>query len=169
MRAGLHPIFALLAAAMCAAPGITAAQAAVKIEPATLDGPRALAPQTAQAAIRDYIEAWQSLSEAMNQNRPDLLNADFVGDARDELAGTIRDQSKQGLRSVYQDKAHDVRIVFYSPEGLSIELEDTVDYDVQVMDRDKAQGSRHVHARYVVVLTPSELRWRVRVMQADAE
>ena len=148
--------------------GVAVAQATVKIEPASVQGPRPLAEQTAQAVIRDYLQSWQSLSAALNENRVDLLNADFVGDARDKLAAAIRDQSQMAVRTHYQDRAHDVQIVFYSPEGLSIELTDTVDYDVQLMDHDKPMGTRHMHARYLVVLTPSELRWRVRILQAEA-
>lgn len=160
----------LLCAAVSAVAGSAVAEApSVKIEPANLNGPRQLADQTAQAAVRDYLEAWQSMSTALNENRAGLLDADFVGDAKDKLAEAIRDQSKLGLRSTYQDRAHDVQIVFYSPEGLSIELTDTVDYDVQITDHDKQAGTQHVHTRYLVVLTPSELRWRVRVMQADGE
>jgi hypothetical protein len=147
---------------------VAGAQATVKIEPASLNGPRPLAEQTAKAAIRDYLESWQSMSAALNENRADLLNADFVGDARDKLAEAIRNQSQMAVRTQYRDRAHDVQIVFYSPEGLSIELTDTVDYDVQVMDHDKPVGTQHVHARYLVVLTPSELRWRVRVLEAEA-
>jgi hypothetical protein len=147
---------------------VAGAQATVKIEPASLNGPRPLAEQTAKAAIRDYLESWQSRSAALNENRADLLNADFVGDARDKLAEAIRNQSQMAVRTQYRDRAHDVQIVFYSPEGLSIELTDTVDYDVQVMDHDKPVGTQHVHARYLVVLTPSELRWRVRVLEAEA-
>jgi hypothetical protein len=164
-----NPILWLL---VCAAAGVTPglrAQATVKVEPANLNGPRPLADQTAQAAVRDYLQAWQSLNAAMDQNRADLLNADFVGDAKDKLAGAIRGQAQAGMRTDYQDRAHDVQIVFYSPEGLSIELTDEVDYDVQVLDQGKPQGTQHVHARYLVVLTPSELRWRVRVMQAEAQ
>ncbi len=148
--------------------GVALAQATVKVEPASVNGPRPLAEQTAQAVIRDYLESWQSLSAAFDQDRADLLDADFVGDARDKLAQAIRDQSQMAVSTRYQDRAHDVQIVFYSPEGLSIELSDTVDYDVQLMDHDKPLGTQHVHARYLVVLTPSELQWRVRILQAQA-
>jgi hypothetical protein len=152
-----------------AAAQFAAAQATVKVEPASVDGPRPLADQTAQAVVRDYLESWQGLDAAMDQNRADLLDADFVGGAKDKLAQAIRDQEQAGIHTRYQDRSHDVQIVFYSPEGLSIELTDTVEYDVQLMDHDKAQGTQHVRAHYVVVLTPSESRWRVRVLQSDAE
>ena len=71
-------------------------------------------------------------------------------------------------RNSYQDRAHDLQIVFYSPEGLSIQIVDTVDYDEQVLDHDKVLATKLVRKRYVVVLTPSEVRWRVRVFQAEA-
>jgi hypothetical protein len=160
-------ILTVCALAGPASAGVAAAQATVKIEPASVNGPRTLEEQTAQAAIRDYLESWRSMSAALNENRAGLLDADFVGDARDKLAQAIRDQSAMAVRTDYQDRAHDVQIIFFSPEGLSIELSDTVDYDVQLMDHDKAMGTRHIHARYIVVLTPSELRWRVRIMQAE--
>jgi hypothetical protein len=159
----------MLSAVLSAATGCAAAQATVRVEPATLDTPRPLADQTAKAVIRDYLESWQSMSAAFNGNRADLLDADFVGDAKDKLTQTIKKQTELGIQTHYRDRAHDVQIVFYSPEGLSIELIDTVDYDVQLLDHDKSQATQQVHARYIVVLTPAELRWRVRVFQADAQ
>jgi hypothetical protein len=159
----------ILSALLGAAPVLAAAQATVRVEPATLQGPRPLADQTAKAVIKDYLESWQSLSAALDGNRADLLNADFVGDAKDKLAEAIQDQAKLGIRTHYEDRSHDIQIVFYSPEGLSVELTDTVDYDVELVDHDKSQATQHVHARYIVVLTPAELRWRVRVFQAEAE
>jgi hypothetical protein len=59
--------------------------------------------------------------------------------------------------------------VYYSPEGLSIQLIDNVEYDVEILDHDKVQTTQRVHARYIVVLTPAEVRWRVRVFQAQPE
>jgi hypothetical protein len=159
----------VLSALLAASAGVAAAQATVRVEPAHLDTPRPLADQTAKAVIRDYLESWQSMSAAFDRNQPDLLTADFVGDAKDKLTATIQEQAKLGIRAHYQDRAHDVQIVFYSPEGLSIELIDTVDYDVQLLDHDKSQATQPMHARYIIVLTPAELRWRVRVFQADAD
>lgn len=159
--------------ALCAlafvVPGFGAAQPTLRVEPANLDGPRQLQEQTAAGAVRDYMQAWQSLGAALNQNSAELLNADFVGTAKDKLTETIHAQASLGIRTEYQDRAHDVQIVFYSPEGLSIELIDTVDYDVQVFDHDKPEATQQVRQRYVVVMTPAEVRWRVRVMQAEGE
>ena len=115
----------------------------------------------------DYIEAWKSLRAALEQNRPELLSRDFVGGAEDKLTETIQQQARLGLRTTYQDRSHDIQIVFYSPEGLSVELTDDVQYDVQVRDGDKVMATQPVHQRYLVVLTPTEVRWRVRVLQAS--
>jgi len=145
------------------------AQAAVHVEPSHLEGPRILADQTATAVVKNYIESWQSLKAALEQNRPELLDRDFVGTAKQSLTGTIQQQAKLGMKTTYQDRSHDIQIVFYSPEGLSVELVDNVEYDVQVSDKDKVVATQPVHARYVVVMTPTEVRWRVRVLQAATE
>lgn len=145
------------------------AQAAAHVEPAHLQGPRILADQTANAVVKNYIESWQSLRTALEQNRPELLDRDFVGTAKQKLTDTIQQQAKLGMKTSYQDRSHDIQIVFYSPEGLSVELTDNVEYDVQVSDKDKVVATQPVHARYVVVMTPTEVRWRVRVLQATTE
>lgn len=144
-----------------------AGQAAVRVEPAHLQGPRVLAEQTEQGAIRDYLDAWKAMRAAMNQNQPGLLNADFVGTAKDKLTETIHEQAAAGIHTQYQDRAHDLQVVFYSPDGLSIELIDKVDYDVQVFDNQHSVSTQQAHAQYVVLLTPAEVRWRVRVFQAQ--
>ncbi len=160
----------ILLTAASTAVAVASAQPTVRIEPpAHLDTQRPLADETAKAAIRDYLQSWQSMGAALDENRADLLDADFVGDAKNKLTATIQEQAKLGIRTQYEDRAHDVQIVFYSPEGLSIELIDTVDYDTQLFDHDKPQTKQQVHARYIVVLTPAEVRWRVRVLQAETE
>lgn len=159
----------LATAALAAASSLATAQASVHVQPSHLEGPRPLAEQTAKAVIQNYVEAWQTLHTALDHNRVDVLDKDFVGAAKDKLVQTIQQQTKAGVRSNYQDCSHDVQITFYSPEGLSIELTDNVEYDEQVLDKDKLLTTKQVSARYVVVLTPSETRWRVRVFQAVTE
>jgi hypothetical protein len=142
---------------------------AVRVEPTDSVGPRTLEKQTETAVVRDYLQAWRSLSGALEQNRADLLNHDFVGTAKDKLADTIREQTKLGIETRYRDGKHDIQLVFYSPEGLSIQLVDIVEYDVQLLDHEKLQTTQHVRARYVAVLTPTEVQWKVRVFQAEPE
>jgi hypothetical protein len=144
-------------------------QPTVRVEPTDSVGPRTLEKQTETAVVRDYLQAWRSLSGALEQNRADLLNRDFVGTAKDKLADTIREQTKLGIETRYRDGKHDIQLVFYSPEGLSIQLVDIVEYDVQLLDHEKLQTTQHVRARYVAVLTPTEVQWKVRVFQAEPE
>jgi hypothetical protein len=158
-------LFLILGMVLTFASALMPAQAAVRIETADLQGPRLLQEQTRRAVIRDYLQSWQSLTAALEQNRANLLDPDFVGAARDTLTSTIQQQSALGISTRYQDRAHDLQVVFYSPEGLSIELTDNVEYDVQLLDHGKVKATQHVSARYVIVMTPAEVRWRVRVFQ----
>ncbi|HEX3891114.1 MAG TPA: hypothetical protein VHW46_00960 [Terracidiphilus sp.] len=145
------------------------AQATVHVKSPDVSGTRALQEQTATAAIRNYLQAWEGFKSAFEQNRVDALDRDFIGTAKDKLSATVQQQESLGIRSKYQDKVHDIQIVFYSPDGLSLELIDDVEYNVQLIDHDKAAGSRAVKARYVTVMTPTETKWRVRVFQALPE
>jgi hypothetical protein len=162
-----------LALVMCAVFVLTlslrADQPTVRLAPTNLQGPRVLNDQTRTAVIRDYLQAWQSVRAALQQNRTDLLNRDFVGSAKDKLTDTIHDQVTMGITTRYLDQSHDLQIVFYSPEGLSVQLVDNVEYEVQVADHGKSLATQKMHARYVVVMTPAEVRWRVRVFQGGAE
>jgi hypothetical protein len=158
----------LLACAIVA--GLTASgfeRPNVRIESTDSVGPRSLEKQTKAAVVRDYLEAWQSLTSALGENRPDLLDPSFVGVAREKLADTIREQQEAGIRTRYRDRSHDLTLVFYSPEGLSVELLDTVEYDVELLAHDKTQAVQPVRAHYVAVLTPTEVRWKVRFFQAE--
>ena len=81
----------------------------------------------------------------------------------------MQQQAALGIKTRYHDRSHDLRIVFYSPEGLSIQLIDNVEYDEQVIDHDKVLTTQRVRARYIVVLTPAEVQWRVRIFQGEPE
>jgi hypothetical protein len=157
----------VLCAAIAANSQSSIAQADVRVDAAHLEAPRPLNDQTRTAAIRDYLRAWQSMHQALAQNRADLLDEDFVGVARDRLAARIRDQAALGISTSYQDHSHNIQLLFYSPEGLSIELADSADYEVRVFSQGKLLTTEPGHARYLVVLTPSEVRWRVRIIQAN--
>jgi hypothetical protein len=155
-----------LLAVWAVASGVAFGQATVQVEPVTFQGPRPLAKQTVSAVVRDYLDAWGSMSAAFEQNHADLLDEDFVGTAKEKLAGTIAEQARQGISTRYAARSHDIRILFYSPEGLSIQLSDNVDYDLELLDHDKVVSTQPILARYIAVLTPSEVRWKVRVLQS---
>lgn len=151
--------------ALVSVPVLAADQPSVHVKPVNLQGPRQLQSQTASAVVRDYLQSWQSLHDALNQNQSTLLDPFFVGTARDKLAATIQQQRTLGFRTSYNDLSHDIQIVFYSPEGLSIQLIDNVEYDEEVFDHDKLLTKQRVHGRYIAILTPAEARWRVRLFQ----
>jgi len=147
----------------------SADQPSVRVEPPQLQGSRPVEKQTETAVIRDYLQSWKNLQSALDQNQAELLDSNFVGTAREGLAKTIDQQAKLGIHTRYQDRTHDLQIIFYSPEGLSIQMTDSVEYEQQVLDHDKVIGTTRVRTRYLVVLTPSEVRWKVRIFQAAAK
>lgn len=168
VRSILIPLL-ISGAGIAAASPLAAVQATVHVEVAKLDTPRVLQEQTRTAAVRDYLDAWRTMGTALNQNNVGALDRDFVGTAHDRLADTIQQQSAAGIHTSYQDRSHDITIVFYSPEGLSLQMIDNVEYDIQVVDHEKVLTTQHVRARYIVVMTPAEVKWRVRVLQAQSE
>jgi hypothetical protein len=160
----------LTAACALALPlALSAQDASVQVQPPDLQGSRQLEPLTATSVVRDYLESWKSFRAALDQNSPQLLDQDFVGTALTRLSHTIAEQSKLGLHTRYTDRAHHLQIVFYSPDGMSIQLVDRVDYDEQVMQGNTVLATQPVHARYLVVLTPSQTRWQVRIFQASTK
>jgi hypothetical protein len=145
-----------------------AARPSVRVAPMDSVGPRPVEKQTQSSVVRDYLQAWHTLDGALLQNRADLLSGYFVGMAKGKLADTIREQQALGIHTHYRDESHDIQVVFYSPEGLSIQLLDNVEYEVEVRDHGKTVGTQHVRTRYVAVLTPTESKWKVRVFQSGA-
>ena len=133
-RCAIRQLSLVACSLLIAASVLGSEQPTVHVEPTDAVGPRTLEKQTETGVIRDYLQAWRTLSNAFDQNRSDLLDQYFVGAAKDKLTDAIRDRAKVGIQTRYSDKAHDLQLVFYSPEGLSIQLMDTVDYDVQVLD-----------------------------------
>jgi hypothetical protein len=160
-------LFLYAVVAMASVPA--GAQASVQVDSSQLQAPRPMNEQTRTAVVRDYLESWQMMSEALAENRTDGLDAGFAGTARDRLVAAVIDQAGLGISTRYVDHAHHIRLLFYSPEGLSIELEDEADYDIQALDHGAPLATSSQHTRYIVVLTPSEVRWRVRVLQASPD
>ena len=129
-------------------------------------GPRQVEDTTERAVSRDYAAAWQVMAEALKHNRTDALAANFIGDANEKLAVTIEDQRKNGLHQEIIDRSHQVDAVFYSPEGSAMELHDTVQVQLHLMDGDKVINSQDATLHYVVLLTAAENSWKVRVLEA---
>lgn len=120
---------------------------------------------TRKAVARDYAKAWHTLAQALEQNRADLIDNDFVGVAAEKFSAAVAGQAKAGLRTRYVDRGHKIDILFYSPEGLSIQLRDTAQLERQVLDGDKVIHSEQVTRHYIALMTPTEVRWKVRLLQ----
>ena len=129
-------------------------------------GPRQMEDTTQRALAHDYATAWQAMAQALEQNRADLLSANFIGTANDKLTATIQQQRKSGLRQHIVDQGHTVDAIFYSPEGSAIELHDTAHLQLQAMDGNTVVHSQDATVHYVVLLTAAENSWKVRVLQA---
>ena len=121
---------------------------AINVEHAT---PREIEDTTQKALARDYATAWQTMTEALDQNRADLLSANFLGTADDKLTATIQQQTKAGLHQHITDQGHTVDAVFYSPEGSAIELHDTAHLQIDVMDGSKVVHTENATVHYVAL------------------
>jgi len=129
-------------------------------------GPRAVESETEQVILRDYRFAWTSIAQALEVNTLDPLEGPFVGIAKKELAERVSNQRRTGLSTHYRDQNHKVQAVFYAPEGDVIELHDTAEYQVQIMDGNKSIHDEHVITHYVVLMNPAADRWVIRQLQA---
>jgi hypothetical protein len=128
--------------------------------------PRAVEEATQASILRDYKTAWQNLGTAMLENRQDLIDASFAGFAHDKLTKAIADQKRDGLKRRYIDHGHKVEAVFYSYDGSAMQLKDTANVEVQLMDGDKVVASQPATIFYVVLITPAENSWKIRDLQA---
>jgi hypothetical protein len=142
-------------------------QPAVQVEVSQSFGPRPLEDQTKDAVVRDYLKSWSRMSQALAENNTGALDTAFTGMAKEKLAGVVGQQQKANITTNYRDELHHLKFVFYSPEGLSIQLVDDAEYDVELSDHGRTQATQHVKARYVAVLTPTEVSWKVRILQAE--
>jgi hypothetical protein len=129
-------------------------------------GPREVEDQTEQAIVRDYAKAWQALSAAREQNRADLLAGMFVGYAKDEISQAIEDQQRENIRTRYIDRGHKLQAMFYSQEGSAMQLRDTAQVEIQVLDGNSVVHSENATVNYLVLMTPAADRWQVRMLQA---
>jgi hypothetical protein len=130
--------------------------------------PREVEDQTGESVARDYGKAWQSLEQALEQNRADLLNGTFVGYALDRWLQTVKAQEASGLSRRIADHGHRVEVVFYSAEGSAMQLRDTVQLEIQYLDGETVIHKEGVTAHYLVLMTPAENSWKVRILQEIA-
>lgn len=129
-------------------------------------GPRQMEDITGRNIPRDWGRAWQTLATAFEQNRPEMLGHYFTGFAQEKLAAAIAQQEKSGLRTRYVDHGHKLAAYFYSPDGGAIELHDTADLEIQVLDGNNLVHSERVTLHYIGLMTPAADHWEVRLLEA---
>lgn len=129
-------------------------------------GPRQMEEITGRNIPRDWGRAWQTMAIAFDQNRPDLLGRYFTGFAQQRLAAVVAAQQKSGLRTRYIDHGHKLAAYFYSPDGSAIELHDTADLEIQVLDGKDLVHSERVTLHYIGLMTPAADHWEVRLLQS---
>jgi hypothetical protein len=129
-------------------------------------GPRTVEALTERGILRDYRFAWTSMAQALAFNTSDPLQGPFTGPAKRWLQETVASQQKTGLNQRYLDQNHKLEAVFYAPEGDVIELQDTAEYQRQVLDGNKTILVEHVVVHFVVLMTPGADRWVIRQLQA---
>ncbi|HWC20472.1 MAG TPA: hypothetical protein VG498_25875 [Terriglobales bacterium] len=126
--------------------------------------PRPLEQLTGQAIVKMYSKAWENMETAVAENRTDLIDESFVGYAHDKLISQVKEQKKNGLSTRYVDHGHQVEATFYSPEGSAVELRDTAQLEIQVLDGNKVVSSQNVTRKYIAVVTVVEDSWKLRVL-----
>lgn len=125
-------------------------------------GPRKVESQTEGRILGDYRLAWVDIAQALSSNDPSPFDGLFVGAAKKWLDESVAGQRRSGLATRYSNQTHHLQAVFYAPEGDLIELQDTAEYDTQVLASGKViheDGGVH---RYVVLMTPGADRWVIR-------
>ena len=128
-------------------------------------GPRELEDQTQRSIVRDYGRAWNTLQTALDRDDAALLQQYFAGIAKDKFAQAVAEQQKTGIRVRYQVRSHALQVLFYSPEGSAIEARDTAQLEMQVLDGGKVVHSESLTQPYLVLFTPAEDRWKVRLLE----
>jgi hypothetical protein len=132
-------------------------------------GPRPVEELTSQVIVRDYARAWQTMAEAMENNRDNLLDGFFTGSAKENLSNLIAKQRQTGIHTRYVDRGHRLVELFYSPAGDVMQLRDQAQLEIQVFDGQKLIDSERVTLQYIVLMTPGADRWLVRDLESVAE
>jgi len=150
-----------------AASRYSAAQSSPAVEfNAANSAPRSVEDLTSQSVPRDYAFAWQNMEQALEENRPGLLDAYFTGFAKTSLQQSIKQQAQTGLHVRYTDHGHKLNVLFYSPNGDLMQIEDDAQLEMQVLDGSKVIQSQPLHVRYMVLMTPGADRWMVRDLES---
>jgi hypothetical protein len=129
-------------------------------------GSRAVEPLTERNIVRDYTAAWKTLAEASENSSADLLDSYFAGDAKTVFRRALSGQQTTGVTVRYLHQLHNLKALFYAPEGDVMELQDAAEYELQILSGKEVIHDEHVTVQYIVLMTPAADRWVVRHLQA---
>jgi hypothetical protein len=132
-------------------------------------GPRQVEDTTQKAIVRDYSSAWQAVAAALASNNPAPLRQNFVGLALDQLSQRVKDQQSNGVKTRIIDHSHKVDAIFYSRDGSAMQLRDTASIETQVLEGDTVIYSDQAQIQYFAVMTSTEDRWKLRVLESSPE
>jgi hypothetical protein len=66
----------------------------------------------------------------------------------------------------YTDHGHKLNVLFYSPNGDLMQIEDDAQLEMQILDGSKVIQSQPLRVRYMVLMTPGADRWMVRDLES---
>jgi hypothetical protein len=127
--------------------------------------PRPIEELTGTKIATHYAQAWSQLASALDSSRSDGLGEEFTGFAKERLTRRIAEQNKTGVHVHIVDHGHQLKAVFYSTDGSSMQLIDRADLEIQTFDGGKLLDSQSAPHEYVVLMTPGADRWYVRDLE----
>jgi hypothetical protein len=128
-------------------------------------GPREVEETTRAAIQREYGNAWQAMTKSLAGNYDAGVGASFAGTAKDTLLSQLEQQKHNNLSTRIIDRGHKLDVVFYSPEGSAMQLRDTAQLEKQYLSGSSVVHSESITAQYVVLMSVTEDRWKVRLLQ----
>jgi hypothetical protein len=129
-------------------------------------GPRGVEDTLQQTLRRDYARAWQTMNTALENGDVRPLEQYFTGIAQTKLQALIKDENSTGVKVRYVDQGHQLQAVFYPRDGGAMLLHDTAQVQMEVTQNGKVIHSEPLAQKYVVLMTPAQDRWLVRVLQS---
>jgi hypothetical protein len=153
---------------------LTAGQSAPAVRPDVrldADGlaPRQIEDLTGTAIVRSYASAWREMESAFASNQAGRVQEEFVGFAKDRLMRRIGEQRQAGVHVRIVDRGHQLKAVFYSTDGASMQLLDRAQLEIQTFDGNTLLDTQNAPHEYIVLMTPGADRWYVRDLEEVSE
>jgi hypothetical protein len=127
--------------------------------------PRSIEELTGTTIVHHYAQAWSDLALALDSNRTDGLGEEFTGFAKDHLMRRVKDQQQTGVHVRIVDHGHQLKALFYSTDGTSMQLLDRARLEIQIFDGDRLLDTQDATHEYMVLMTPGADRWYVRDLE----